>query len=138
MKLRGLPSWARSVVAASVDPLAAPVTAVTTSLISATMMTLDRARLGNPRNFIEQLLAADPLAWRNALAQESEALAGRVLDDTTFAQLEAGIRANPEQVSLAWLELLAPHLDTEQLHHLYKASDLLRRLNDAVPPEAPP
>lgn len=114
-------------------------TAVTDAVSgSAEVATTERARLGNPRNFIEQLLAADPLAWRDALAQESEALSGRVLDDTTFAQLEAGIRANPEQVSLPWLELLAPHLDTEQLYRLYKAGDLLRRLNNAIPAEAPP
>lgn len=99
--------------------------------------TPDCAVLGNPRQFVEQLLAADSLAWRNALAQESEALAGRVLDDTTFARLEAGVRANPTLVSLPWLELLAPHLGADQLHRLYKAGDLLRGLNDAIPPEAP-
>lgn len=102
------------------------------------MATVATATLNNPRQFIEQLLAADPLAWRNALEQESDALTGRVLDDTTFARLAAGIRANPNHVTLPWLELLAPHLDTDQLHRLYRASDLLHRLNDAVPPEAPP
>lgn len=103
-----------------------------------TITTAPAAKLSHRHQFVEQLLAADPLVWRNALEQESEALAGRVLDDTTFAQLEAGIQVNPSQVSLPWLEPLTPHLTTDQLQRLYKASSLLRRLNDALPPEARP
>lgn len=103
-----------------------------------TITTAPAAKLSHRHQFVEQLLAADPLVWRNALEQESEALAGRVLDDTTFAQLEAGIQINPSQVSLPWLEPLTPHLTTDQLQRLYKASSLLRRLNDALPPEARP
>jgi hypothetical protein len=104
----------------------------------ASLFTAEQAALTNSREFLDQLLAADPLAWRNALAQEAAALAGRVLDDATFAQLEAGVLDNPEHVSLAWLEPLAPHLTPAQLHRLYQAGDLLRRLNAAVPDDDPP
>lgn len=112
--------------------------AVATAVASvASLFSTESAALSDPSEFIDQLLSADPLAWRNALAQEAAALAGRVLDDITFAQLEAGVRAKPEHVSLAWLEPLAPHLTPAQLYRLYKAGELFPRLNAAAPDDPP-
>ena len=99
------------------------------------MLANQAAALANPREFVDQLLSADPLAWRNALAQEAEALAGRVLDDFSFAALLNGIQTKPEHVTLAWLEPLAPYLTPAQLYQLYQDSGLLRRLNAAIIPE---
>ena len=101
----------------------------------AQVLTGQLAALANPRVFVDQLLSADPLAWRNALAQEAEALAGRVLDDFSFAALLNGIQTKPEHVTLAWLEPLAPYLTPAQLYRLYQESGLLRRLNAAIIPE---
>lgn len=103
--------------------------------VVAFVMANQLAALANPREFVDQLLSADPLAWRNALAQEAEALAGRVLDDFSFAALLNGIQTKPEHVTLAWLEPLAPYLTPDQLYRLYQDSGLLRRLNAAIIPE---
>lgn len=88
--------------------------------------------LANPAQFIDRLLSTDPLAWRSAMEQEAERLEGRVLDETTFQALLEPIKNRPEQVSLPWLELLAPHLNTEQLKNLYKQGQLLDRLNSRI------
>lgn len=122
-------------LARNISLKAAAVATVVASVAS--LFSTESATLTDPREFIDQLLSADPLAWRNALAQEAAALAGRVLDDVTFAQLEAGVRAKPEHVSLAWLEPLAPHLTPAQLYRLYQAGELLRRLNAAVSNDPP-
>ncbi len=99
------------------------------------------AVLAQREPFVDQLLSADPLAWRTALEQEATALDGHVLDDVSFQALLDGITGKPEHVTLAWLEPLAPHLTTAQLLALYRAGKLLTRLNAAIPnasPEPPP
>lgn len=99
------------------------------------------AVLAQREPFIDQLLSADPLAWRTALEQEAAALDGHVLDGASFQALLDGITRKPEHVTLAWLEPLAPHLTIAQLLALYRAGKLLTRLNAAIPnagPEPPP
>jgi hypothetical protein len=99
------------------------------------------AVLAQREPFVDQLLCTDPLAWRTALEQEAAALDGHVLDDASFQALLDGISGKPEHVTLAWLEPLAPHLTTAQLLALYRAGELLTRLNAAIPnagPEPPP
>lgn len=108
---------------------AAPATARTAKAATAT--------LANPSLFMDQLLSSDPLAWRNALAQEADALAGRVLDEATFAELLEGVSHNPDHVSVAWLTPLAPHLTQEQMLKLYREDNLLQRLNAAIDLENP-
>lgn len=95
------------------------------------------AVLAQREPFIDQLLSADPLAWRTALEQEAAALDGHVLDDVSFEVLLNGITRKPEHVTLAWLEPLAPHLTTAQLLALYRAGKLLTRLNAAIPNASP-
>lgn len=94
------------------------------------------ARLANSAQFIDQLLSSDPLAWRTALEQEAEALDGHVLDDISFLALLDGIARRPEHLTLVWLEPLTVYLTNAQLLDLYRAGDLLARLNNAIP-EAP-
>lgn len=89
---------------------------------------LEPAQLSDPEVFLVQLASRDPLAWRNALEQEAERLAGRRLDDDTFKALLARARKRPEMVNVAWLESLEPHLSPEQLLALYRQSGLLSRL----------
>lgn len=92
--------------------------------------------LANRAEFVDQLLSPDPIAWRTALEQEADNLAGHVLDDTSFRLLLDGITRRPEHVMLVWLEPLTPYLTNAQLLDLYRAGDLLVRLNNAIP-EAP-
>ena len=76
------------------------------------------ASLANPRLFVDQMLSHDPLAWRNALMHEREALVGRVLDDYSFDMMLYNIRPRPEKVTQAWLETLAPYLTPSQLNQI--------------------
>ena len=115
-------------------PSAATAGGIVSGIVSY-MLANQPAALVNPREFVDQLLSADPLAWRNALAHEAEALAGRVLDYFDFAALLNGIQNKPKHVTLAWLEPLAPHLTPSQLYQVYQGSDLLRRLNAAIIPK---
>lgn len=91
--------------------------------------TAEIASLSDSRTFISQLLSSDPLAWRNALAQEADALAGKILDQTTFTMLLERLKDKPEHVTVAWIETLALHLSRQQMFELYRTGDLLRRLN---------
>ncbi len=84
--------------------------------------------LDDPDGFLSQLFSTDPLAWRNALAQEADNLTDRILDRTSFSALLDRVRSVPEFVQMDWLELIAPHLSAEQLFDLYKESRLLTRI----------
>jgi len=97
---------------------------------------LEPARLEEPAAFLTQWSGSDPLAWRNALEQEGERLAGRRLDDATFSALAAGSVGWPPEEALHRLTLLEPHLSPAQMLEIYRAADLLPRLAKDLEKEA--
>ena len=86
----------------------------------------------DPEGFFNQLFSGDEIAWRNAIEQEAERLNGRMLDNSSFNALLDRVRRAPKVVSLRWLEQLDPYLSADQLVALYRESQLLQRLNDAI------
>lgn len=86
----------------------------------------------NPQGFFNQLFSTDETAWRNALEQEAEQLAGHILDMSSFRTLIQKVHDNPGFVELRWVEQLEPYLSADQLYELYRESHLLQRLQDRL------
>jgi len=103
---------------------------------------LEVATLADPTAFLAQMASNDPVAWKNALATESTALQGRILDDKTFASILNGVKEWKRPGSqdldasavLAWLETIEPHLSIDQFDQVYRETGLLRRLAAQVEP----